>query len=130
MAYRPQSVYPDPPEGWEDTDFVYYFDPVNTPALGGGLPAGETIQKIPLQLQPDADFYLRGIQISGNTGRLGLTFWTPAGDPISQVTVEADRAYSGTLNGNPPVGRLPVMVEPEIFCPAGSQILLDLTNIA
>ena len=121
MPYRPQYAYPPPPLGYVDEEFEYYFDSTNTPALAHPPQA-----KIPLQLQPDGEFHLRGIQISGNTGNLVCRFWTPNGWPISACLVEIDRAYSGTVAGPQPIGRLPVALEPEVVCDAGSVILLDI----
>lgn len=121
MSYRPQYSYPPPPAGWVDEDFVYEFDSINTPAL-----ASPPQSKIPLVLQPDAEFHIRGMQISGNTGNLLVRFWSPNGYPLGAVPVECDRAYDSTVNGPSPIGRLPVTLEPEIVCPAGGLLLLDL----
>jgi len=125
MPYRPQFIYPPTPEGYQDEEFEYYFDPSNTPALGD-VPG----QKIPLQLQADAAFILRGIQISGNTTDLLIRFWTPDGLPISQGLITCDLAYDATLEGQNPVGRLPIPLEGEIPCPAGSVLLVDIGSLA
>jgi hypothetical protein len=121
MAYRPQCAYPPPPSGWIDEEFEYYFDSIDTPSL-----AIVPSNKVPLQLQPDAEFHLRGIQISGNVGNLAIRFWTPQGEQISQCLVEADRAYAGTVQGAPPVGKLPVALSEEIVCAPGTVLLIDL----
>ena len=124
MPYRPQYAYEHPPPGWADEEFEYYFDNLNTPALDI-IPSS----KVPLQLQPDAEFRIRGIQISGNVGNLAIRFWTPSGEQISQCLIEADRAYAGTLNDGPPVGRLPVPLADEIVCPAGAVLLVDIADL-
>ena len=122
MSYRPQSAE-DPtsvcPPGWVDEEFVYYFDSNNTPGL---VPP---CNQIPLQLQPDAEFHLRGIQISSNLGNLVMRLWK-GNTQLSQALVPVDRAYSSNIQGLPPVGKLPVPVEPEVPCEAGSTLLCDL----
>ena len=123
MPYRPQYAYPAPPPGWQDEEFEYYFDVGNTPALGV-IPSFQ----VPLQLQQDAEYRIRAFQISGNTGKLLLRFWTPTGEIIDQVPIENDLAYAGTVNGKPPIGRLPVPLPDEIVCPAGSALLVDIAT--
>lgn len=129
MAYRPQYAYPEPPPGWAEEDFVYYFDSTNTPALAG-LTANNPVLKIPLQMQADAEFRLRGIQISGNVGNLYIRLYDAYGGELAQALAEADRMYAGTENGPNPIGRLPVPFEPEIPCPAGGFLLIDLVLVS
>jgi hypothetical protein len=124
MNYRPQSAYPPPPPGWVDEEFEYYFDSISNPALAQ-FPANQ----IPLSLQPDCEFHLRGIMISGNAGNIALRLWEQSAGghaQISQVLVPADRAYSSSTQGNPPIGKMVVPFEPEILCEAGSQLFIDL----
>lgn len=120
MPYRPQFAYPPPPPGWQDEEFEYYFDSVNTPAL-----AQAPVEGVVLDLQADAEYRIRAFQMSGNTGNLLVRFWTPRGDPLSFVPVENDLAYSG----NVVVGRLPVPLPDEIVCPAGSALRVDLQEL-
>jgi len=122
MPYRPQFAYPPPPPGWQDEEFEYYFDSVNTPAL-----AQAPVEGVILELQADAEYRIRAFQMSGNTGNLLVRFWTPRGDVLSIVPVENDLAYSGTLQL--PVGRLPVPLPDEIVCPAGSALKVDLQEL-
>jgi hypothetical protein len=124
MPYRPQFAYPPPPPGFEDYEFEYYFDSIDYPALGI-VPSNGIV----LPLQADAEFRIRGFQISGNTGELLVRFWDALGNPLSQVPVENDLAYAGTVNGLPPVGRLPVPLPDEIICPAGSALRIDLASL-
>ena len=121
MAYRPQCAYPSPPPGWVDEEFEYYFDQTTVPSLAI-VPSSQ----VPLPLQPDAEYRFRGIQISGNVGNLVLRLWTPQGDQLSQTLVEADRAYASTVQGGPPVGKLPVALSDEIVCAPGTTLLIDL----
>jgi hypothetical protein len=129
MSYRPQYAYPEPPEGTVEEDFVYYFDQTNVPALGT-IATNTPLSKIVLQLEADAPFKLRGVQISGNVGNLYMRLYDAHDQQLSQVLVEADRAYAGTLNGTQPIGRLPVVLEPEIPCPAGGFLQIDLELVS
>jgi hypothetical protein len=124
LTYRPQFAYPSPPPGWQDEEFEYYFDSTNTPAL-----AMPPVNQVPLILQADAEYRIRAFQMSGNTGPLGVRFWSARGDPLSLIQVESDLAYASTVQGGPPVGRLPVPLNDEIICPAGSSILVDLVEL-
>ena len=129
MSYRPQYAYPEPPEGTVEEDFVYYFDQTNVPALGT-IAVNTPLSKIVLQLEADAPFKLRGVQISGNVGNLYMRLYDAHDQQLSQVLVEADRAYAGTLSGPQPIGRLPVVLEPEIPCPAGGFLMIDLELVS
>ena len=129
MSYRPQYAYPEPPEGFVEEDFVYYFDQTNVPVLGL-IPLNQPLSRIALQLESDAPFKLRGIQVSGNVPNMLMRLYDCYDNQLSQVLVEADRAYSGTENGPAPVGRLPVVFEPEIPCPAGAVLMIDLELVS
>ena len=119
MPYRPQFVYPLPPEDWVEEEFEYYFDSTNYPALAQ-VPSSQIV----LPLQADAEFRIRAFQISGNTGNLLVRFWDALGNQLSQVPVINVLAYSGEPQGD--VGRLPVPLNDELICPKGSSIRLDL----
>ena len=125
MPYRPQFIAPPTPPGFRDEEFEYYFDSVNTPGLTA-LEAGQSVNKVVLQLQNDAEYIWRAIQISGNTGPLCLKFYDPFGNECSAVTVECDTAYDATLQALDPIGRLPVVFEPEVHCPAGGFLEVDI----
>jgi hypothetical protein len=125
VPYRPQYVTAPTPSGFVDEEFEYYFDSENTPGLQA-LSSGQSVNRVVLQLQQDAEFIWREIQISGNTGPLCIRFYDPFGNELSAVTVECDRAYGATLNAGEPVGRLPVVFEPEIRCPAGGFLQVDI----
>lgn len=122
MSYRPQYAYPPPPPGWKDEEFEYIFDVADTPALAI-LPS----YRIPLQLQQDAEYRFRAFQISGNTGKLLVRFWSPDGFILSQVQIENDLAYSAAV-GPSPVGKLPVPLPDEIVCPPGAALLIDVAS--
>jgi hypothetical protein len=125
MSYRPQYAYPAPPPGWKFEEFEYYFDITNTPALGLN-----PSNRIPLPLQQDAEYRFRAVQISGNSGVVVMRFWTPDGLQLSEALIPPDDAYSGTVNGANPVGRLPVPLGDEVICPAGSQLQIDIDVLA
>lgn len=63
MAYRPQFAYPVANSPCEDQRCSYSFDASNTPALAGTLAAGFSLSKIPLLMDTDAPFYLRGFVV-------------------------------------------------------------------
>ena len=116
---------PPTPPGFVDEEFEYYFDTSNTPGLAP-LSTGNGIAKVTLQLQQDAEYLWRALEISGNTGPLCIRFYDPFGNELTAVTVECDRAYGSTLNAANPVGRLPVVFEPPITCPAGGFLQVDI----
>ena len=114
---RPQFAFKDAPEGYEDQDFVYVFDASNTPALAQVLAPGQSILNIPLQLQSDAEFLLRGIEVFDLSGTAVMRLRTPNGDYVqSDWTPALD--YAGH----------PVPVEPAVPCPAAGVFLLDVAN--
>jgi len=132
--YRPQFAY-STPAGCRDEDFVYYFDGSNTPLLNQNL-QGLTVSNIPLVMQQDAPFYWRGVKLGvqggGGAGAfpdLTVQFQDPYQNNLSDDLVSAlqygfpqnpDSTANGRLLGPP------VPLEPEIYCPPGSYILLFL----
>ena len=64
--YRPQSPYSLPPAPCRDQTCQYSFDSTNLPALGGTLVAGARTGRIPLKMDKDAGFYLRGLSTHGS----------------------------------------------------------------
>lgn len=127
MALRPQFSYAAPPAGYSEEDFVYSFDQTDLPILGTLVNPGDELRALVLQLQNDAEFRLRAIEISGNTGSMQIRWYDAHGNFLSASVLEADRQYSGALNGSSPVGRLPVPVEPEIPCPAAGFLQIDIS---
>lgn len=125
MEYRPQFLTAPTPEGYVDEEFEYYFDSTNVPGLAA-LSPGESINKIVLQLQSDSEFIWRAIQISGNTGPLQIRFYDPFSNELAACVLECDNYLSGTLQGGQPIGRLPVVFEPEIRCPASGFLMVDI----
>ena len=70
--YRPQFPYPPTPANCQDQRCTYSFDGSNTPLLSGTLAAGGQTGRIPLLLDRDADFLIRGIQVSATTLAVGI----------------------------------------------------------
>jgi hypothetical protein len=129
MTYRPQFAYPPAPEGFKDEDFIYCFDAFNVPGFGIVLAPGQDFQNIPLQLQRDAEFRWRGVQVSNPASLLGIQLTTPDGTALSDdyVPAEVDSGLPGGVSGQP--GGVPVPLEPEIVCAAGSVILMSVKNM-
>jgi hypothetical protein len=125
MTYRPQFDYPSPPPGYEDEDFEYVFNDANTPALGVLLASGQTSLSIPLLMQNDAPEYLiRAIQVGNPQALLGIRFrdgfLNPISDPDQFVSSWAFASSQGN-NG--------AVTEPELQCPGGAAILIDIANL-
>ena len=129
MSYRPQFAYPAAPEGWEDQEFEYWFDLSNLPAFQIALLPGQEIPNIVLQLQRDAEFRWRAVQVSNPGSFLGLRFRTPDGVYLQDdyAPMENFSGFPGAVAGIP--GGEPVALEPEIVCPAGATLLLDVRNL-
>ena len=127
--YRPQAAYFPAPPGWQDEEFEYYFDLSSIPAFAEVLAAGQEVTSIVLQLQPDAEFRWRAIQVSNPGSLLGLRFRSPDGTYLSEdyEPMENFSGFPGAAAGIPGGG--PVALEPEIVCPAFSVVLLDVKNL-
>lgn len=149
--YRPQFVYGRTPSQFTDFDFVHYFDFTNVPFLNQpSFPAGALQHNIPLQLQTDWPFYVRGIQVKGgpvtnvtqNTGfpaNVQVRFKDPFSHDLSNdfvpvglyIAPSVANAAFVPLPPNPFFIRanpLTVVVEPEVRCPAGSVWWLSIRN--
>ena len=126
--YRPQFPFATPPE-YQDKDFVHYFDQANTTQLNNALSlaAGAYILGIPLQLQADAPFTLRGIKING-PANFAVRFRDPYGNYLSDDWIPIPLEYGPeetTVYGSNEVD-----FEPQVKCPAGTQVLLDIKRIS
>jgi len=134
--YRPQFPYTTPPK-CEDTRCVYSFDLTNTPWLNTTLAAGANIPKIPLQLDKDADFFLRGISTTdvGAASLLpGLEFRLedPKGNPLSDLenaAVEINYQFAGLYSATDGAGIVTLDSDDwGVFCQQGSRLYLYLLN--
>lgn len=126
--YRPQFPFATPPR-FQDKDFVHYFDQTNTPQLNNALSlaAGQSILAIPLQLQGDAPFTLRGIKING-PANYAVKLRDPYGNYLSDDWVPLALDYAP--NEPASYGSNVVEFEPEIRCPAGSIVLVDVLRVS
>lgn len=127
--FRPQFAYATPP-GYKDQDFQYSFDGnTNTPLLSGNINSGVLIQNIILPLQPDEVFLWRGWKVQSYSISfmpLYIQWRDPMGNYLSLCPVPvAHIALPGGIAG---YGFETVPIEPEIPCPAGSNVLCSLYN--
>ena len=127
--YRPQFAYATP-DGYQDQDFSYSFDgKSNTPLLAGTISPGVFIQNIVLPLQPDEVFIWRGTKVISyalSVQTLYIQFKDPMGNYLSPAPVPISHIVlpSGVANW----GNSTVPMEPEIPCPAGSNITVYIQN--
>jgi hypothetical protein len=128
MGYRPQFAYPPAPGNCRDEEFEYYFDRTNTPGLAVTLTPGQQQNNIPLVLDKDAVFLCRGIKIGNPSSVLGVQFKDPSGNPLSD-NYEPAADYSGFSAQSVQPGAPPRALEPEIECPAGAALLLNIKDI-
>jgi hypothetical protein len=126
--YRPQFPFPVPDQ-FQDKDFVHYFDQTNTPRLNDALSlaAGATIIGIPLQLQGDAPFNLRAIEING-PNNYAVRLRDPYGNYLSDDYIPIPLDYGPEETAG--YGSNVVEFEPELKCPAGSVILVDVKRVS
>lgn len=126
--YRPQFAYPTP-EGFQDEDFVHYFDQSNTTQLNAALAlaAGATIENIALQLQTDAPFSWRGLKING-PANFAIRFRDPYGNFLSNDYLPLPLEYSPQETSVR--GSNVVPFGDEIKCPAGSVIRVDIKRLS
>ena len=131
--YRPQYAF-ETPRGFRDETFHYTFDKTTIAALGVTLPTLQLRNDIILQLQNDQEFVCRAIAVLGAADeRAGsavsnLYIWLkdPFGNYLSQTYVPISRYLTG--GGAGVIGRFPVIIEPEIICPAGGMWTMYLYN--
>lgn len=122
-GFEPESYLPiwkrysSPPAGWHDEPYDYYFE---LPIL-----ASATRNKIPLPLDNDAVFLMRGMcgfsDEADGAGYQRLLFWDPWGNPLAQ-SLDLQGNVLGTENN------LKTLF-PEVLCPAGSVLQVDQAEI-
>ena len=128
MSYRPQFPFRTPPQ-FQDKDFVHYFDQTTVPLFNTALSlaAGGIILNIPLQLQADAPFSIRGIKVNG-PANFAVRFRDPYGNYLSEgfipIPLRDGPEETGVYGSNV------VDFEPEIGCPVGSIIFVDIKRIS
>ena len=128
--YRPQFVYLPSPPNTKDVRTSYSFDQSNVPTFVGTIPAANAYStQIPLQLDNDADFFLRAIEIKETVLLIGIL------DPMNNQLVDP------LVPGNPatllpdlwasPDGAVIVPLESDnwgVFCSAGSSLIAYVQN--
>ena len=130
MGYRPQFAFPLPDPPCEYQRCTYSFDGSNTPALVGTLGAGLTLSKIPLLMDTDALFLMRGFTVpvtalqfrleDGNENPL-----SDSGNATQSTNYELQALYSATD------GAGLVALDSDdwgVYLPAGGAMLLYVYN--
>jgi len=101
--------YPAPPDGYEDSFFVHYYE-LTVPTAG--------LQRYPLPIEQDADFYWRATMGSQDS-IFTLQFFDSFGNPV-----ESGLDYAlNTMAFQQPVGKWP-----ELYCPRGSTPTVTVAN--
>jgi len=131
MICRPQFPF-STPDQFQDKDFVHCFDQTTTAQLNNALSlaVGNSILGIPLVLEADAPFTWRGVKINiaGGTATFSVKFRDPYGNYLSDDFIPTnlkDAALQTTVYGSNVVE-----LEPQISCPRGSQILVDVKRVS
>ena len=134
--YRPQFAFKSP-VNCEEQRCPYSFDRTNTPWFTTTLAAGNNIPRIPLVLDKDADFYLRGIAtpnfgIAANLPGLEFRLEDQNGHPLSDsenLVEEINYQYAGLYSATDGAG---IVVQDcddwGVFCAQGSRLFLYLYN--
>lgn len=106
-------MYSKPPQGWHDEPFEYYFD-IEQNAL--------TVKNsTPLQMDPDADFYARGITgLANATGLVKVRFQDQWQNSLSNGFVLQGNEFGVFPKARP--------IFPEICCPKQSLLTVDTTE--
>jgi hypothetical protein len=127
LSYRPQFAYQTPSKVHDET-FHYVFDGSNVQALSGTLAAGVFDHSgIPLGLQSDAPFAMRGFKVAAVAGSpLLIQMRDCWGNYLSDsyIPINLYAAPSGT----PLFGSLVIPWEPDLICPAGGTWWVYLGN--
>jgi hypothetical protein len=130
--YRPQFAFKSTVD-CEEQRCVYSFDSTNTPWLATTIAAGDNIQRIPLELDKDADFYLRGIQTTPDAAGLEFRVEDPKGHPLSDTEnalQEQNYQYPALYSEMDGAGMVPLDNADDygVFCQQGSRLYLYLFN--
>ena len=134
MNYGCQFTQLGPPEGFHDEDFEYLFNSVTTPAFSATLAAGASLRDIPLVLETDADFALRGLRILNvSTPAVSFQIREPGGKLLMPEHKSVPLLQSFQSGGLAilPAGAISLMtvpVEPEILCSEGGVFLVHIVN--
>lgn len=135
--YRPQFVFPVSVAPCVDMRCQYSFDSTNLPAIASGVipPTWNWNFKIPLVLDQDADFFIRGIEIAPTALQIGIV------DSFGNALIDPGQGAGYDGQGLPPtmvpyvwgqtMGAGLVAMDGDnwgIYCPAGAAIGLYIGN--
>jgi hypothetical protein len=139
IQYTPNyAAYSRAPQGWHDEPFEYVF----TFQQAGITAAQATLLNQPMQLDPDADFFMRGMAI------LIDLVQTVEGVSVINMSLRMRNAYGRALDsgfiplsayaGSPNFSGTPSITDPwpaspwfqEMYCPANSAMFVDLMALA
>jgi hypothetical protein len=127
MPYHPQFSYPPTPEGYTDEEFVYVFNSASMEQLGVILLPGQSSLNIPLQLQADgSEFHVREIQIGNAQAALGVRFRDPEENYINE---SGSGQFVSSVFYSSPSGDSGAILEPEMVCPSGAAVFIDVANL-
>jgi hypothetical protein len=119
-----QFAYPPAPDGFKDDDFNYVYSAANTPALAQGIPPGGTVLNVPLPLELGAEYRIRSIEVIDPSGLGGFRFR----DAFGTLLVEQGAFVPFPLAFQPSPGC--IALEPELICPGGSALTVDIANLS
>lgn len=140
MGYKPNyRMYSKPQTGWHDEPFEYCFSfsmfDITIPVPGNPQPLN--FLNNPLQMDPDADFYMRGLSFTidnvegGEGGPFEVDFNMRLRDSFGRP-LDSDfipmQAYATSLLGvyaAAPGNPVATAVYPELYCPASSAMWAD-----
>jgi hypothetical protein len=138
--YRPQFAFKSPAD-CEEQRCVYSFDFTNTPWLATTIAAGATISRIPLLLDKDADFYLRGVNTMPLPSGVGIAsgqgLEIRLEDPLGHALSDRENAlevinyqYMELYSEMAGAGIVPLdnCDDYGVYCQAGSRLYLHLFN--
>ena len=121
MGYRPQFAFEPAPLGWQDEDFHYVFNVLNTPGFAVGLLPGQSFLDVSLFFEKDAEYRVRSIEVIDPSGVLALRFRDAFGTYITEHGVFCP-------SQDFEVSMRCVEQEPELVCPPGSALTVDVLN--
>lgn len=132
MRYRPQFVYRAADGDCIDVRTHFSFDYSNVAVLNGSIPSSwNSNNRIPLVIDRDAPFLLRGVQVSPTSLQVGLL------DPLNNPLLDNGQGAGGAAPylpveiwcGTAGAGIVPLEGDDwGVFCPPGSRFSLYFNN--